>query len=51
VCSSDLFNRIERPFDRPAFSPYLNMFRSGNGPVMNYFGMVRPQQEFLNQMR
>lgn len=45
------FNRIERPLDRPTFSPYLNMFRGGNGPVMNYFGMVRPQQEFLNQNR
>lgn len=45
------FNRIERPLDRPTFSPYLNMFRGGNGPVMNYFGMVRPQQEFLSQNR
>ena len=42
-------SRIRKPFDRPTFSPYLNLFRSGNGPVMNYFGAVRPQQEFYSQ--
>ncbi|MEZ6132387.1 MAG: hypothetical protein R3C59_27300 [Planctomycetaceae bacterium] len=43
------FNRIDKPFDRPTFSPYLNLFRNGNGPVMNYFGTVRPQLDFYAQ--
>ena len=30
---------------RPAFSPYLNLLRSGD-PVLNYHGLVRPEQEF-----
>lgn len=30
---------------RPAFSPYLNLLRGGN-PVLNYYGIVRPEQEF-----
>jgi hypothetical protein len=30
------------PFQRPTFSPYLNMTRGGN-PAVNYFGLVRPQ--------
>lgn len=30
---------------RPAFSPYLNLLGSGN-PAANYYGIVRPQQEF-----
>lgn len=28
----------------PAFSPYLNLVRGGN-PAINYFGLVRPQQQ------
>ena len=43
------FSRINKPFDRPTFSPYLNLFRRGNGPVSNYFGVVRPQQQFYAQ--
>ncbi len=30
---------------RPTFSPYLNLLRGGN-PVLNYYGIVRPEQEF-----
>ena len=30
---------------RPAFSPYLNLLRQGD-PVLNYYGLVRPEQEF-----
>lgn len=40
--------RIDRPLDTPTFSPYLNMLRSG-GPALNYYGLVRPQQEFAQQ--
>jgi hypothetical protein len=33
------------PVARPALSPYLNLLRGGN-PAINYYGLVRPQQEF-----
>ena len=33
---------------RPAFSPYLNLNRSGNSPAINYFGIVRPQFQALS---
>ena len=45
-------NRINRPIDTPTFSPYLNMFRGGGaegGATQNYFGLVRPQQNFAQQ--
>lgn len=44
-------NRIQRPLDRPTVSPYLNLFRRGNSgsPILNYYGLVRPQQEFYQQ--
>lgn len=34
---------------RPTFSPYLNLLRSGNSPALNYFGLVRPEQQFAQQ--
>lgn len=54
VCGSTVmaqsnYSRINKPFDRPTFSPYLNLFRQGGGPVSNYFGVVRPQQQFYAQ--
>ncbi|QDU24156.1 hypothetical protein [Urbifossiella limnaea] len=30
---------------RPSFSPYLNLLRSGS-PALNYYGLVRPDQQF-----
>ena len=30
---------------RPSFSPYLNLLRSGS-PALNYYGLVRPEQQF-----
>jgi hypothetical protein len=33
------------PVARPALSPYLNLLHGGN-PAINYYGLVRPQQEF-----
>ena len=30
---------------RPTISPYLNLLRQGN-PALNYYGLVRPEQEF-----
>ncbi len=34
------------PFGQPAFSPYLNLLRRGSAPGINYFGIVRPEQQF-----
>ena len=44
-------DRIQRPINTPTFSPYLNMFRGRNdgGLVLNYYGLVRPQQQALQQ--
>ncbi len=41
--------RIDRPIDRPAFSPYINMLRDNGSPGLNYFGLVRPQLESAQQ--
>ena len=37
---------VNRP---PAFSPYLNLLRGGVSPAVNYYGIVRPQQQFRQQ--
>jgi len=35
---------------RPTFSPYLNLLRGGgSSPALNYFGLVRPEQQFMQQ--
>jgi hypothetical protein len=39
------------PSSRPAFSPWLNLNRQGNGPTLNYFGLVRPQMNFNNSIQ
>jgi hypothetical protein len=45
------------PFAGPrqgAFSPYLNLTRQGASPAINYYGLVRPQQQFgaeINQLQ
>jgi hypothetical protein len=38
------------PYYRPAFSPYLNLGRGGN-PAVNYYGLVRPQQQFATSIQ
>lgn len=35
-----------RTQNRPAFSPYLNLLRGGNTTLFNYYGLVRPEQDF-----
>jgi hypothetical protein len=35
---------------RPTFSPYLNLLRGGD-PTLNYQGLVRPQQEFRQNIQ
>jgi hypothetical protein len=37
------------PGYRPRTSPYLNLMGSRN-PAVNYYGLVRPQQDFQNAM-
>lgn len=34
------------PPPKPAVSPYLNLFRSGNSTAFNYLTLVRPEVEF-----
>jgi hypothetical protein len=38
-----------RPVSSPAYSPYLNLARPGNA-ANNYYGLVRPQIDFQNQV-
>ncbi len=37
------------PLSPPTISPYVNMLRSDSSPALNYYGLVRPQQEFAQQ--
>lgn len=57
-CTADSANaqigaRIQRPFNTPTVSPYLNLFRSNNSrggnAILNYYGLVRPQQQAMQQ--
>ena len=34
----------------PPYSPYLNLFRNGNPTYLNYYGLVRPEIDFRNQV-
>jgi hypothetical protein len=34
------------PYSRPAYSPYLNLLRTGALPGINYYGLVRPELDF-----
>jgi hypothetical protein len=40
---------ITNPYQTPVFSPYLNLFRGGS-PGLNYYGIVRPQEQFYSYM-
>lgn len=43
---SNTFSRGRSPFtSRPTISPYFNLLRRGS-PVVNYYGLVRPEQDF-----
>jgi hypothetical protein len=37
--------------NQPAVSPYLNLLRPGNSPGFNYYGLVRPQMQFQNDIQ
>jgi hypothetical protein len=36
------------PITQPAYSPYLNLLRSGGTTAQNYFGLVRPELDLRN---
>lgn len=36
---------------RPALSPYLNLLRPNTLPAINYYGLVRPQQQFQSAVQ
>jgi hypothetical protein len=36
---------------RPAFSPYLNLARPGTAPALNYYGLVRPEVQFRQNIQ
>jgi hypothetical protein len=38
------------PTISPPISPYLNLLRRGNSPGVNYYGLVRPQQQLYNSV-
>jgi hypothetical protein len=35
---------------QPTFSPYLNLLRRENPTYLNYYGLVRPQQDFRQSL-
>lgn len=37
------------PYPRPSISPYLNLSRGGT-PALNYYNLVRPQQDFQSSL-
>jgi hypothetical protein len=43
--------QVGPPTNRPAVSPYLNLLRPGNSAGVNYYGLVKPQQEFRNNIQ
>lgn len=36
---------------RPAYSPYLNLFRPGGSFLQNYYGLVRPELDFRSNIQ
>src|SRR4051812_28113370 len=38
------------PINRPTFSPYLNLLRPGAPAGLNYYGLVRPEFAFRNNI-
>lgn len=53
TAQAQLGPRIQRPFNTPTVSPYLNLFRGSNSrggnAILNYYGLVRPQQQAMQQ--
>src|SRR5262245_23944289 len=45
------FAQPQAPRTQPPVSPYLNLLRPGNSAGVNYYGLVRPQMEFRNNIQ
>ncbi len=39
------------PYQRPAVSPYQNLFRPGQTGAMNYYNLVRPDLDFRSSIQ
>ena len=39
------------PVTQPSFSPYLNLLRRDSPTYLNYYGLVRPQQDFRRSVQ
>ena len=39
------------PVTQPSFSPYMNLLRRGNPTYLNYYGLVRPEQDFRRSIQ
>src|SRR5262245_3465947 len=48
---SPLSGGIGAPATPPGFNPYLNLLRGGNSAAVNYYGLVRPQQNVQAQLQ
>lgn len=49
--SPGLSGGIGNSMGSPSFSPYLNLTRGGNSAAVNYYGIVRPQQNFAGALQ
>jgi hypothetical protein len=38
------------PYARPTVTPYLNLYRSGASPILNYQTLVRPELDFRSSI-
>lgn len=47
---SNPYNRGVPSYNRPVYSPYLNLFRRGGSLLENYQGLVRPELDFRNSI-
>lgn len=43
--------QAQNPYARPAVSPYTNLYRVGQPPLLNYQNLVRPDVNFLSSIQ
>jgi hypothetical protein len=51
ISTAEAQRRVPNFRNRPAISPYANLFRADNAGLNSYFSVVRPQQMLQQQMR
>jgi hypothetical protein len=54
ISVSSVHAQTGRPFGgapNPPYSPYLNLVRPGANPAINYYGLVRPQNDFARSVQ